>query len=88
MATMREDEFDGLLSAEENSAGEELEPCRLVGRFAPIQGTVTVDCKSVTFRSVPGLRQLSVHLCIPTRSIVASTTQVDLCVRPCVVQAS
>ena len=50
-------------------------PCRLVGRFAPVQGGFSVDSNAVTFYSTRGLRQLSVHLAIPTRSILNCTTE-------------
>ncbi len=78
---MQEDEFEDLLCGEVTEkhdcqlavpAGT---PCRLVGRFAPVQGILQVDCAAVTFQSTPRLRQLSVFLSIPTRSILACTTE-------------
>jgi hypothetical protein len=76
---MQEDEFEDLLCGEATE-GEDSEPaggtpCRLVGRFAPVQGALAVDCAAVTFQSTPRLRQLSVFLSIPTRSILACTTE-------------
>ena len=74
---MQVDEFDELLSI--SSASEKVEdigtPCRLIGRFAPVQGSLEVDCTAVKFRSTSRLRQLSVSLDIPTRSILACTTE-------------
>ena len=78
---MDEDEFDDLLgccsctaSAPAAEPPERGAACRLVGRFAPVQGWFAVDCAGVTFRSAQRLRQLTVFLGIPTRSILACTT--------------
>jgi len=73
---MEENEFEDLLgSAPTSERPERGAACRLVGRFAPVQGWFSVDCHAgVTFRSAQRLRQLSVFLCIPTRSILACTT--------------
>lgn len=81
---MEEDEFGDLLLKHANSEQEQQEQqgpqeqgatCRLVGRFAPVQGHFDVDCAAVPFRSAQRLRQLSVALRIPTRSILACTTE-------------
>jgi hypothetical protein len=75
---MEEDEFDQFLgygASNDEAPAQQGTPCRLVGRFAPIQGVAMVDCTAVTFRSTPGLRQLSVFVTIPTRSILACTTE-------------
>ena len=76
VACMQEDEFEDLLGVDTTQDALLLgTPCRLVGRFAPVQGSFTVDCAAVTFHSSPRLRQLSVNLSIPTRSILACTTE-------------
>jgi hypothetical protein len=51
-------------------------PCRLVGRFAPVAGSFRATPLAVTFESSRHLpRQLAVLLEIPTRAVLACTTE-------------
>ncbi|EKX44371.1 hypothetical protein GUITHDRAFT_139903 [Guillardia theta CCMP2712] len=50
-------------------------PCRMVGRFAPVQGFFLADGAFVRFKSAASLRQLSTDLAVPTSSIMACTTE-------------
>eukprot|EP00960_Hanusia_phi_P073606 768051-Hanusia_phi.AAC.3 len=50
-------------------------PCRMVGRFTPVQGFFTADSAFVRFKSAKSLRQLATDLSVPTGSIMACTTE-------------
>ena len=51
-------------------------PCRLVGRFAPVAGSFRATPLAVTFESSRHLpRQLAVSIEIPTRAVLACTTE-------------
>ena len=55
--------------------GDEATPCRLVGRFSPVSGSFRAG-RMLTFESSKHLpRQLAVSLEIPTRAVLACTTE-------------